>query len=250
MNPRNEISQAGFVSDETADQFDDMPLVPFRTFFLIMLAAVGGAVAAWFVLPFWIAGMSGSMQGGAPQAFWFLSRSSALVAYFLLWISMALGLMITNKMARMWPGGPFAFDLHQYATLLGLAFATFHALILMGDHYINYSLVSVLVPFASGEYRPLWVGLGQMGIYLMALVTFSFYVRRRITPRVWRLVHYLSFAVFLLVMVHGIFSGTDSQALAVRGLYWFTGGSILFLFVYRLLVTVIRPRPATARRPA
>ena len=40
---------------------------------------------------------------------------------------MALGLGITNKMARLWPGAPAAFALHEYVSLLGLAFAVFHA---------------------------------------------------------------------------------------------------------------------------
>ena len=37
--------------------------------------------------------------GVEPKAYWYLSRSSAIVAYILLWISMVLGLAITNKLA-------------------------------------------------------------------------------------------------------------------------------------------------------
>ena len=116
------------------------PAMSLPAFLLILLAAVGGALAAILVLPAWLPGVEVSIMGSAPQAFWFLSRSSALVAYLLLWLSMCLGLMITNKLARLWPGGPVAFDLHQHTSLLGVAFALFHGLILLGDRYLNPSL--------------------------------------------------------------------------------------------------------------
>jgi predicted ferric reductase len=205
----------------------------------LFLAVIAGALAAVFVVPQWLPGLAGSLFGDAPKAYWYLSRASALVAYGLLWLSMLLGLSITNKLARLWPGGPVAFDLHEYASWLGLAFALFHALILMGDHYINYSLVQVFMPFASTGYKPVWVGLGQLGFYLMALVTLSFYVRKQIGAKTWRLIHYASFAMFLLALIHGLLSGTDTSVPAVVGMYWLTGGSFLFLLVYRILVVTL-----------
>src|SRR5439155_688934 len=94
-----------------------------------------------------------------------------------------------------------------------------HALVLLGDKYIGYTLPQILIPFASVGYQPLWVGLGQIGLYMMALVTLSFYVRRWIGARTWRLIHFLSFAVFALALVHGLFSGTDSSTPWALGMY-------------------------------
>jgi len=217
------------------------PAMPLRVFLAILFAAAFGALAAILVLPRWLPGLGISLQGTAPQAFWFLSRSSALVAYLLMWLSMSLGLMITNKLARLWPGGPLAFDLHQFTSLLGVAFALFHALILLGDQYIRTTLWHTVVPFSMQEYHPFWVGLGQLGFYLMACVAFSFYVRKQITPRIWRLIHYLSFAGFLLALIHGITSGSDSQIFLAKSIYWLTGGSFIFLFIYRLLGRLVKP---------
>lgn len=233
------------------DLDDAVPVMPFQSFLLLLLAAAVGAGAALVILPDWMPGLNASLSGSAPQVFWFLSRSSAGVAYLLLWASMAIGLLVTNKLARVWPGGPAAFDLHQYFSLLGLTFALFHALILMGDRWIMFSLDRVLIPFSNPDYRPLWVGFGQVAFYLMAVVALSFYVRKRITPRVWRLLHYLSFVTYIMALGHGIFSGTDSPEMWVRIVYWLTGGSLLFLFVYRLLVTAFKQRrPATGKAPA
>lgn len=226
----------------TTDELDDTPpAMAFQTLALILMAAVTGAFAAVVVLPAWLPGLSASLLGPSPKAYWYLSRASAMVAYGLLWFSMAFGLLITNKMARLWPGAPTAFDLHQHASLLGLAFALFHGLILMGDKYMNYTLAQLLVPFASTGYRPFWVGLGQIAFYLLGIVGLSFYVRKAIGHGTWRLIHYLSFALYALALVHGLFSGTDSTTSWAHNLYGISGASLLFLATYRILVSRIKP---------
>jgi predicted ferric reductase len=226
---------------------EEAPPGPGYTLLLVLGAAVVGAGIAVAVLPAWVPALRTSLAGGEPKAYWYLARASALVAYSLLWLAMALGLTITNKLARVWPGGPTAFDLHQHTSLLGLAFGLFHGLILLGDHYIGYTLPQVLVPFAPTAYRPVWVGLGQLALYGLAGVGLSFYVRRRIGNRIWRLIHFLSFAVFTLALAHGLASGTDSTALWAQALYLFTGGSLLFLTTYRVLARKLKAAPRRDR---
>src|SRR6185369_7521150 len=104
----------------TVDTLDTATAMPLRTLILLNLAVAGGAFAAVAVLPALLPALSASWLGSAPKAYWYLSRASALVAFALLWFAMALGLVITNKLARVWPGGPTAFELHQHASLLGL----------------------------------------------------------------------------------------------------------------------------------
>jgi predicted ferric reductase len=152
---------------------------------------------------------------------------------------MALGLGITNKMARLWPGAPAAFALHEYVSLLGLAFALFHALVILGDHYINFTLLQLLIPFTTIDYRPLWIGVGQIGFYIWIIVSFSFYVRARIGQKTWRVLHYASFLMYMLGLLHGLFSGTDTSAVWAQRYYWFSGGSLLFLFIYRVLAGIV-----------
>lgn len=235
--------------NQSVSKFEEIPpAMPLPVFLLLLVAATGGALSATLILPTWLPAIDVSTSGSEPQAFWFLSRSSALVAYLLLWLSMCLGLLITNKLARLWPRGPVAFDLHQHTSLLGVAFALFHGLILLGDRYLNPRLWQVVFPFGMANYQPFWVGLGQVGFYLMAVVAFSFYVRKQITPRIWRSVHFGSFISFVFALLHGITSGTDSAASWAQSLYWVTGAVFLFLFIYRILVTVIKP--ASARQTA
>ncbi|WP_448542263.1 hypothetical protein [Roseiflexus sp.] len=232
-------AQAG--SQPRDEAFEDMPpAMALQTLIGMLLAAALGAGVAVFALPAWLPGLSQSLLGAEPKAYWYLSRSSAFVAYILLWLSMVFGLLMTNKLARVWPGGPTAFDLHQHASLLGLAFALFHALILLGDHYIQATLFQVLVPFQYSGYEPLWVGLGQAAFYGLAIVGLSFYVKDRIGRRAWRLIHFLSFAIFVLALMHGIWSGSDSASDLARAIYWGSGGSVLFLTVYRVLAARVK----------
>lgn len=240
-------SPAPRVTAASADR-EQGPALGAGTVALLALSAAGGALLA-VILPGLLPGLAASLLGPEPTAYWYLSRSTAFVAYGLLWLAMALGLMLTNRLARLWPGGPLAFDLHEHASILGLAFGLFHALILLGDRYASYSLAQILVPFASGGSLAGWVGLGQVGLYLMGVVGLSFYVRPLLGRAAWRLIHFLSFATFALALLHGAMSGTDTGTPWAQALYWLSGGSLLFLTVYRVLASAVRPAPAEAAAP-
>lgn len=236
---------------EAASEYDDLdPGVPFFVLAAMLLSVVSGVIVAVFVVPLYAPELAASLFGEAPKAYWFLSRSSAMAAYVALWLSMALGLAMTGRTAHVWPGGPTALDLHQYLSLLGLNLALFHALILLGDRYIGYGLMDVLVPFASSGYRPLWVGVGQTAFYVLIIVALSFYVRKHIGNRAWRFIHYFSLGGYLLALSHGIRSGTDSGSTIIDGIYLISGISLVYLLVYRLLVTVIPVRKAARRAPS
>ncbi len=233
-----------------ADALEDvlLGLAPYAVAGLALVAAAVVAVAVVVAQPAWFTQLTASLVGVEPKAYWYLSRSGAIVGYFMLWGSMVIGLAITNKMARAWPGGPTFAALHEHTSWLGLIFSAFHAIILLADGYIGYNLNQLLIPFASSNYRPLWVGLGQISLYLLAFVVLSFYLRRWISYRLWRSIHYLSFAVFGLGMLHGVMSGTDTAGLPMLAIYWASTLSVVGLLVYRLRRS--RAQPRAHRRPA
>lgn len=217
---------------------------------VVLGAALVGILAALIVLPNWLPGLAGSLGGSDPKVFWYLSRATAFVAMGLLWGSMMLGVGITNKMARLWPGAPAAFALHEYLSLLGLGFAAFHGLILLGDQYSNYTLAQLLVPFAAGQYHPFWVGFGQLSFYAWAILVGSFYVRRSIGQKTWRVLHFVSFLAYLGAMIHGLTAGTDTGLGWVNGFYWLSGGSFLFLLTYRIINSLTEKVDKFLKSPA
>ena len=202
----------------------------------IATAGAVGALVALVTIPTWVPILGSSLAGTEPKVYWYLSRATGLTAFALLWVSMASGLLISNRMARVWPGAFTAFDLHQFTSLLGLGFGVFHVIVLLGNLFVPYSVVQLLVPLVDAPYRPLGVALGQIGLYLLIPVTFTFYVRRQIGNRAWHLIHFASYAVFAMVLLHGLFSGTDSGNVWVLAMYWATAASLLVLTMYRLTV--------------
>ena len=207
------------------------PLISLLSIVAIFAAALCSALAAALLLP----ALTQLLLEPGVNVVWDLTRVTGIIAYGLMWLSVVFGLIITNRMARIWPGGPAAFDLHQFTRLLGLAFALFHAVVLLGDHYIKYSLLEILLPFASINYQPIWVGSGQIAFYILIPVTLSFYVRRSLSPEFWRLIHFGSFVSFAFVTMHSLLAGSDTTNLGMLSMYALTGASVFFLTIYRML---------------
>ncbi len=210
------------------------PQVPLGMALLIIFGTAVGTLVTIAALQTWLPAMGLSLAGVQPQAYWDLARSAGIAAYLLMWLSVMFGLIITNRMARIWPGGPLAVDLHQFSSLLGLGLVVFHGLILLGDQYIKYTLPQILIPFASVNYKTVWVGLGQLAFYALIPITFSFYIRRQIGANVWRAIHYVSFIAFSMVTVHGLLAGSDATNPVVLGMYGMTGLSAVLMTLYRM----------------
>ena len=211
-------------------------------FALFMLIVFLGSLAAAIVLPLILPGLTESLTGTAPKAFWYLSRGSAFSAYFLLWLSMMLCTGITNKLTAKWPGLPSTIEMHQFTSILGLFFGLFHGMILMADQYMSFTLAQVLLPFSTAGYKPLAVGLGQVGFYTMLLITLSFYIRKKIGSKTWRAIHFISFATYISVLLHAVLAGTDASTLTAQYLYLFTSGLLFFMILYRILSSLQRSR--------
>jgi len=219
------------------------------SFLSLALAGAVGLLAAVLVLPTWLPNIAFSLEGDAPKLYWYLSRGSAFVSLTLLWISMVLGIGLSNKLARIWPGAPASFAIHEYVSLLGIGLASFHALVLLGDRFINFTFAQLLVPFATTDYRPIWVGIGQVGFYLWVIITATFYIRKAIGQKTWRMVHYASFLMYVTALIHGLFGGTDSDAPWAQYYYWVSGGSLVFL-VFTRIVGSVTERLSPSRKPA
>jgi predicted ferric reductase len=173
------------------------------------------------------------------QIWWYVTRSAGIIAYLLLWFSMILGLAVTSKYMDLMLDRLFTYDFHQFISLLSIAFLLVHILVLLVDKYLPYSVAQILVPFIS-PYRPFWVGIGVISFYVILLVTITFYIKKSIGMRSFRVIHYLSLAGFLGGLLHGFFSGTDTALPAMKIVYYATGLSVLFFTIYWLVLLAFR----------
>jgi len=171
------------------------------------------------------------MDGG-DQAFWYLTRATGLVSFVLLTGSVALGLLMTGKAASRLRRNA-TYDLHRFVALLTLILTVVHTFIVLPDAFIGFSVWELLVPFAS-PYRATYMALGTLSLYLMGVVIATFYMRPFVPYSAWRVIHYATFAVFVMALVHGIGAGSDGGTVWARALYWASGGGVLALLGLRV----------------
>ena len=119
---------------------------------------------------------------------WYASRATGIIALLLLSVVVLLGITV-DRQGRL-PGLP------RFA-VTGL--------------HRNVSLIAAVIPFVS-SYEPFWLGLGAVSLDLMAAVIVTSLVRSRIPRRTWRAVHWLSYALYPVAVVHSIGSSTDLQS--------------------------------------
>jgi DMSO/TMAO reductase YedYZ heme-binding membrane subunit len=144
-----------------------------------------------------------------------------------------------------------SFALHKDLAIVAMILATLHGALLIFDASFPFTPFAILVPFQS-PYAPVTVGIGQLTFYLSLVVTASFYVRRHIGQRAWRLLHYLTFLSFMGVTFHGLMSGSDSGQRWAFYLYVGTVAAAVFLLTYRIAISIAerRHRPAAQPTPA
>ncbi len=179
------------------------------------------------------------------HTFWYVSRAAGLTAYLLLFFNVCLGLGISTSLFDTLLSRWRVLDLHEFTGLLALGFVVLHMFVLLGDHYTGFTLVQVLMPFTS-SYRPLWTTVGVFAFYLSVVVIVSFYGRQRIGHRVWRVLHYVSYAVYLLAFAHSVLAGTDTREPWAALLYWVTGAIVVVLTLRRLSASEVKRLPQTA----
>ncbi|HEY8645208.1 MAG TPA: ferric reductase-like transmembrane domain-containing protein [Gaiellaceae bacterium] len=175
--------------------------------------------------------------------FWLLARASGLAAYVLLTLSVLAGLVLKARpVGRLRAAN--VMEVHKTLALTGVGALILHAASLVLDTTVKVSLAALVVP-GLVTYRPAAVAAGVVAGWLFAVVTASFWLRKRIGVRMWRRLHWFTYALFALATVHGITAGTDATQPWARGLYLGALGSVVAATAWRALVP-----PARKERPA
>jgi sulfoxide reductase heme-binding subunit YedZ len=211
---------------------------------LLFLLAVGGVLFATApnavnVIIGWLAEHQDSLA-------WYASRLLGFLAYGALSISVIYGLLLSSGLLDAIAHRAVSFTLHQDLSAIALGLTGLHGALLALDTFVPQTVRELVIPFA-GPYRPEWVGAGQLAFYLMAIVYVSFYARRRIGQRGWRLLHYTTFFAFIGATAHGVMAGTDTSAAWAFWTYAAASVAVVFLLGYRVTLSitgrVLRPEP-------
>jgi methionine sulfoxide reductase heme-binding subunit len=179
------------------------------------------------------------------HSWWYISRAAGLMGYLLFWLSTVWGFAVSSKIFDSFLGRTFTYDFHEHLSLLSIGFVVLHVIVLLWETYEPLSLTEVMVPFISA-YRPFWVGIGIIATYLTILVTITFYIRSWISMQAFRTIHYLSVAAYLGVLLHSIYSGTDTVLTWVQMMYWGTSLLTVFFCVQWLFTLYFRKKEQAA----
>jgi sulfoxide reductase heme-binding subunit YedZ len=176
------------------------------------------------------------------QLTWIVARAAGLLAYLLVTASVVLGLVLHHRWrSTTWPRF-VTNELHRTVSLLALVALAGHGLALLLDPYLAPTISELLLP-GTISYRPVWVAAGIVGGDLLVGLWLSQYLRARIGYRAWARLHLLTYAAWVLVLVHGLAAGSDTPTVWALVLY---GGSVALvggLAVARILDT----QPEAAR---
>jgi sulfoxide reductase heme-binding subunit YedZ len=191
------------------------------------------------------------------HAWWLASRSAGIVAYVLLSLAVVLGLAMALRLAPVpWRG---ALRLgHERIALLALVAIAAHGVLLLGDPWLRPAITQLVLPL-SLDYRPLWTALGIVAFDLAAVLSLTYYARRRLGARRWRTAHRFIPIAWALAALHVIGAGTDAGQLWLQAVLAATIAAIVTLLGWRLVIPATQvpaprpeppPRPATVSRPA
>ena len=174
---------------------------------------------------------------------WYVTRISGIVASITLIILMLSGIgMLT--------GHTFTFlePITAWAShrALGLAFGVsvvLHIGALYFDSFVPFSLVNLLVPFTSNykeidlfgvSVGSLYVALGVVSLYLVAIIIITSLVWVEKRPKLWKLVHLLSYITMIFVFVHALNLGTDVSSGIFKLLWILLGIGVMIATLARL----------------
>jgi predicted ferric reductase len=147
------------------------------------------------------------------QLLWYTARAAGIVAWALAAASVIWGLVVSTRAVAPRPKPAWWFDLHRFLGGAAVAFTGIHVLSILLDTYVHFGLVNVLVPL-TGSWRPVAVAWGIVGMYLLAAIEVTSLLRARIPKKVWRAVHFTTFALYLVATVHAFSAGTDTWSIA------------------------------------
>ncbi|MCA9872539.1 MAG: ferric reductase-like transmembrane domain-containing protein [Anaerolineales bacterium] len=218
----------------------------------LLLGFIGGFIllgSGWLLLTQTPLGtLLANTLGITAKTAWHVTRSTGMVAYLLLAASTIWGLLLSTKIIKDTVPPVLSLAMHNVLSWAAIGLVGVHMFALLFDSFYTYRLADLVIPFI-GPYRPEWVGLGIIGMYLMLLTSLSFNWRKQLGQKWWRRLHYFTFIAFIMVTVHGVMAGTDSSSLGMKTLYWGSGLLVLLLTNYRLLTAGHNGRSSHSSRP-
>ena len=176
-----------------------------------------------------------------------VSAATGVISMVLLSAVVVLGILLDRRVRL--PGLPrFAgLSLHRYASLLAVGFLVLHIITAVAGPYARIRLAAIVVPFTSAYARG-WLGLGAVATDLLIAIIATSLLRRHLSYRAWRAVHWLAYACWPFAFAHSIGTGGGMRSGRLLDLAVGCAVAVTAAAGWRL-VAALRVSPARAREP-
>lgn len=168
-----------------------------------------------------------------PQLWWYVARAGGIVALGLSGASVIWGLLLSSRIMQGRPRPAWLLDLHRFLGALTVVFTLVHVVALYLDEFVQFSVVDLLVPFASA-WNTGAVAWGIIAMYLLVAIQLSSMLMKRIPRKLWKLIHMSSYGLVAAGVVHGAGAGTDATNIGYVGGVVGTIALIVYLTIYRI----------------
>jgi methionine sulfoxide reductase heme-binding subunit len=142
--------------------------------------------------------------------YWLVSRAAGTAAM----IFSSLAICVAFYYERVADNRERAIQLGALHELLGLATIValaVHGFVLLGDNYLKPNFADIVVPFAE-PYKRGHIAAGIVGGYLMTVLALLYYVRNRIGPARFKIIHRFTVLGWALSVAHTFNTGPDNKA--------------------------------------
>jgi sulfoxide reductase heme-binding subunit YedZ len=179
-----------------------------------------------------------------------LSSVIGLCAMGMLTLNLLMGMLLgttykTNPIYKKLPAKfkkVSIFQLHNYTAYVALVLVLLHPTLLLFDAGTKFTWIDILFP-VNAPYQKFWVALGTLSLFAVVFVVLSSQkvVKKRMTFRVWKNIHLVSYATACLFLVHGLVMDPE---LKDRPIDWLDGEKLLceLCFLALLIATFVRVR--------
>jgi methionine sulfoxide reductase heme-binding subunit len=183
-----------------------------------------------------------------------VSGATGVISMVLLSAVVILGILLDRRVRL--PGQPryAGLSLHRYTSLLAVGFLAVHIVTAVVGPYARIGLAATVIPFASAYARS-WLGLGAIASDLMVAIIITSLLRRHLSHRTWRTIHWLAYACWPVALAHSLGTGGGMRSGALLDLAIGCASAVLAAAGWRLASSVryrsvpAPPRPSGLVRP-
>lgn len=188
-----------------------------------------------------------------PQFWWHVTRASGIVAWLFLTVAVLWGILLSTDLFASRRRPAWLLDLHRALGALSVVAVAVHLAALVADNYVHFDIIDLLIPFAS-DWKSWQVALGVIAFWGLVVVEVTSLAMKHLPRKLWRAIHFTSYAVFVVAGLHGSFAGTDATNKLYVATTLITTTALVAAISYRILTRRSTSRsdsrsPALDKRP-